>query len=99
MKLDTTKVLTDLAGEPLKFTDGKEEINVGAALGNILMHPRPKKPNENVNTVRLYVLAKKLYQEKEVTLKPEDLKLLRDYCETDTRFGPIVNGQLLEILG
>jgi len=97
MKLLLEEKLTDLSGEVLVGQDGKP-FTVGKALANVLITVR-QDGTYSMDKFKLYILAQKMYKEKEIEIDEADLKGVITMVETDKIFGPVVAGKLLELLG
>lgn len=91
MKIKTTEKLKSLKGEKLTNADG-EEISLGNALATILLSDKSGDKMKN------YVLANKLYNDKEVDLDESDFKKVQKACEDTQVYGAIVSGQILVML-
>jgi hypothetical protein len=95
MKIKTDQLLTNLKGIPLK--SGDITLTVGLALTEILLALRGEYVFDKVKS---YFLAKRINDaaKKEVDVDGEDCEKLIKTVETSEVFGPIVVGQLVEIL-
>jgi len=94
MKIETTYVLKDLHGKPLKF--GDKDLTVGMALANILLTVRTD--GYHFDKDKLYVLSTDLHNKKSVDIDASDAPKLIKTINTDISHAPIVTGQLLQIL-
>lgn len=98
MKIDCKKPLLALNGEQLTQGSGDqaEKLTLGMAIANVLLAPR-QKPVEN--KIRVYLLSQKLYLAKGIVeIDAADDSCIRESCETDQSYGPLVTGQILSML-
>jgi len=86
MKINLRKELSSLNGEALK--DGTETLTLGKALSNILS------TSEEGGKMKLFILAKKFYEDKEVDLDAADLAIVKKAVEKTKIYTPLVAGQV-----
>lgn len=92
MKINTRVVLMNFKGEPIK-TEEKVPLTVGEALSNILL------VHKMGGKMKCFVLAEKLFKDKEVEVDDADFSLLKTATEESEAYGSsIVTGQLLRFL-
>lgn len=90
MKINTKNALKDLAGKDIK--NGKDLFTTGHALGNILADAKQG------GKMKMFVLATKCYQDKEVDVDEADLALIKQAVEQTEMYNNLVAGQLLVLL-
>ena len=90
MKINTKQALKTLKGEELK--NGDIPFTLGEALGNILLS------DKTGGKMKLYVLATKFSQDKEVELDKADLELVRNAVSKTEIYNALVAGQIEVIL-
>ncbi len=90
MKINTKEVLKTLKGEELK-NEGVP-FTVGDAISNILVS------SETGGKMKMFVLAQKIYSEKNVEVDESDLNLIKETIESSKMYIPLITGQLLTIL-
>ncbi len=86
MKIDTSIIMLDLAGKPIRNED-KSSFTFGQALANILISC------ETGGKMKLFILGQKLYQEKDVSIDDSDLVLIKDAVKTTKVANALVAGQ------
>ncbi len=97
MKVDVAQVLKNITGQPMKDTDANGEATdatLKLAIVNALLSPVQKETG--IDKVKKYELAKKVYQNDEVDLNEDEIKLIKD--RVGEVFPPLVVGQIYEIL-
>lgn len=93
MKLKTNTVLKSLKGEA--FKDGADDLTVGIALSNILDYDKDKTGGK----YKLFILAKKLMESKEIDIDAADLGILKKAVDsTEAYRSNILLGSLIEVL-
>lgn len=90
MKVNCTKPITALNGEPIK--QGEETATIGLTLSNMILEPGCK-----LHPVKAYELAKKLYNNKTVEIEEEDVEVIKTAVES-SNYLPIAKAQVLEAL-
>lgn len=91
MKINTKQGIKDLAGKDI--ANGKDGIfTVGLALSNILLDAKTG------GRMKLFILAQKCFDAKEIEVDNADLQLIKDSVEKTEQYNNLVNGQLLQIL-
>ena len=90
MKINTQNTLKDLAGKDIK--NGNELFTMGMALGNILAN------SPTGGKHKMFILATKCYQNKEVEIDKADLELIKNAIETTDQYNNLVSGQILQLL-
>ncbi len=85
MKIKTKEFLKTLEGKSL-------ELTIGEALSNILLS------TETGGKMKMFVLAEKVYKDKEVDLDSADLGLVKQSVENTKIYNNLVAGQLLVLL-
>lgn len=100
MLVDVTQVLKNLAGNIMKDNDGQGNVidaTLKLAIVNALLTNSQQGRSENgVDKVKKYELAKKVYQNDEVDLNEDEIKLIKE--KVGESFGPLVVGQIYELL-
>lgn len=92
MKIKTTQNLLNLEGEPLKTSD-MTPLTVGKALSDILLGAKTG------GKMKMFVLARKFFEEEDVDLDESDVVLLTKTIEShEPGYTNLVTGQLLMIL-
>lgn len=92
MKIKSSQKLLTLKREPLKNEEGKD-FTLGQALSNILLNA------EEGGKMKLFLMATKFYEGKDVELDEVDLGLVRKAVETTNVYtNNLVTGQALMIL-
>ena len=94
LKLNLKDSLKNLGNKPL-VDEKKAPIELGKTIANIILaSPATKEP------ARCYVMASKLYQEKEIELSKEDLDFIVAQVEAVpiTTTPTLIKGQILNIL-
>lgn len=98
MKVDTTQVLKNIAGQPMKDNDGNGNVidaTLKLALVNSILSPVQKE--SGVDKVKKYELAKRVYENDEVDLNEDEIKLIKDRV-AEAFQSPLIVGQIFEIL-
>jgi hypothetical protein len=90
MKIKANQALKNLKGEVLK--NGDAEVTIGEALGNILLG------SKTGGKMKLFNLAQKLSNQKEVEVDSSDLALIKQAAESDETYSNLVSGQVLDYL-
>lgn len=90
MKIEANRALTNFDGKPLQ--NGAEEFKVGHALANILVSAQAN------GKMKMFVLAKRFYDEKSVELDDADLSLVKKLVEETAVYNTLVTGQILLLL-
>lgn len=90
MKILTKEVLKDLGGKEIK--NNENLFTVGEAIANILSG------SESGGKMKLYILATKLYQDKEVEVDEADMGVIKMAIESCKTYTPLITGQLLVLL-
>lgn len=90
MKINTKQAITDLAGKEIKSPDGV--FAIGTALSNILIEA------QEGGKMKLFILAQKLFNDKEVEVDEADLGIIRKAVENTKQYNNLVTGQLLQML-
>lgn len=92
MKIKTTKAIVNFKGIAIK--DNDEDFTVGKAISNILLN------SKSGGKMKIFILAKKFYDEKEVEVDAADLNLIKSEIEkADPQVSNmLVTGQLLIML-
>jgi len=93
MKINTELELKTLDGKKITTPDG-DVLTVGKTLANILLSPREDKSYE-FDKMKLFILANKFYNEKEVEIDASDLKKIENLINSSETFGPSICGQVL----
>jgi len=99
MLVDTTVVLKNLAGGPMKDNDGQGnavDATLKMAIANALLAPS-KKEDSGVDKIKKYELAKKVHSSDEVDLDENEIKLIKDSAEKAFPL-PLIVGQINELL-
>lgn len=91
MKIKSSTKLQTLDGKALKGTDNKD-FTLGEALSTILISA------QEGGKMKMFVLAQKFYDGKDVEIDAVDLGLVKKAVETDKSFNNLVNGQVLVML-
>lgn len=95
MKINLLQTINNLDGKPLKDED-KKDFTLGQALSNILLASKTK------GGMKIFLLAKKCFEEKELEVDGADLALIKNEVKTSDAYGGVlVTGQcelLLESL-
>ena len=92
MKIDTTKVLVNVTGDP--FKDGDKDLTLGKAVAGALSTIKSEGIDGNLKS---YVLAQRFYSEEEVDITVEDVVFVKDKIVQSTYF-PFIIGQIIKIL-
>lgn len=88
MKINLKQTINNLGGEPL-LDNEKKELTLGEALSNIVLSA------EEGGKMKLFILAKKFYENKEIDLDASDLALIkRVIASSKTYSGSLVTGQV-----
>ncbi len=87
MKIETKKVLNDLAGSPIKKEDGSA-FTMGEGLSNILISC------ETGGKMKLYALATSIYKDKQVEIDEADLVLIKDAVKATKIYNALIAGQI-----
>lgn len=98
MKVDTTQVLKNIAGQPMKDNDGNGNVidaTLKLALVNSILSSVQKE--SGVDKVKKYELAKRVYENDEVDLNEDEIKLIKDRV-AEAFQSPLIVGQIFEIL-
>lgn len=90
MKINAKEVLKGLGGEELKM--GDTVVTVGETISNILL------TDTKGGKMKLYSLAQKFYNDKNIELDDADFSLVKTSVETSPAYNALVIGQLLVIL-
>lgn len=90
MIIKTNVILKNLGGETLKV--GEKDLTLGEALSNILVS------DESGGKMKLFVLAKKLYENKSVDVDVSDLGILKNAVNATKIYTALVSGQVALIL-
>ena len=96
MKIKANEALKALNGEALVDTSGKG-LTIGAALANMLIAYRREGEYE-FDKIKSYVLAQKLYTDKDVDIDEADIKGIKKVIKSDAVYGPLVSGKILLLL-
>jgi len=75
MTIDTTQVLKNFDGEPLKDVNSQGkvyDVTLRTALVNALLHPQGAEKDAGTDKLVKYELAKKIHQQESVTLTEEE---------------------------
>ena len=96
MLLSTTKVLVNIAGEPLKDSVNgvAVDVTVKTVIVNALLNPMEK--DTGMQKLEKEELARKVYQNDSVDLTIEQVKLIKD--RIGEMYAPIVVGQVWRLL-
>jgi len=96
MLLNTTKVLVNIAGEPLKESVNGVAVDVTLRMVvvNALLSPMEK--DTGMQKMEKEELARKVYQNDSVDLTIEQVKLIKD--RIGEMYAPIVVGQVWRLL-
>lgn len=86
MKIQNTKVLVNLEGEALKVD--KVDLTLGKALSNVLLQDKV------AGKMKLFLLAKKLFEEKETEVDASDLGIINKAVQTAEIYNALVLGQV-----
>lgn len=86
MKIKASDPIVDLKGEAIK------DLTIGLAIGNILTNSQIQ------GKMKLFVLAKKFANDKNVELDEADRALVKEAIEQSTFYNVLVTGQLLVML-
>lgn len=97
MKIKVDVVLKNMNGAALKDID-ENGVTIDATLRRTLVNAvlTPIQNESGIEKVKKYELAKRIYTNDEVELTDEEIKLLKN--RVGESFGPIVVGQVFEIL-
>ena len=90
MKIKTKEAIKDLAGKDIKNKD--DFFTVGIALSNILLEAKVG------GKMKLFILAKKCFEEKEIDVDDADLAIIKQAVEATEQYTNLVTGQLLQLL-
>jgi len=96
MKIKLGEVLKAFDDTAIVGFDSKP-LTVGKAIANILIAPRQGGAYE-MDKIKLYILAQKCYNDKEIDMDESDLAKVKKMVETDANYGPLVTGKILLIL-
>jgi len=88
MILKTKEAIKNLAGEDIK--DEQVTFTVGKAISTILLEAEGDK-------MKLFILAQKAYEEKDLDLDDSDLQLVKKAVESTKKFTNLVTGQILQL--
>jgi hypothetical protein len=98
MLIDVSKILVNIAGQPIMdTTDNGEAVpaTVKMALVNAVLSPEQNE--KGIQKIQKYELAKRLYQaDKEVEVTAEEVVLMKKRVEE--LYAPLIVGQLAELL-
>lgn len=101
MKIDTTQVLHDFAGNELKHSVPgpdhamvEEPITVKLIMINSLLADDDSR--DGVSKIRAYDLAQQIYNEDEVSLKTEDAAFVKERILKN--FAPMIAGQMSKLI-
>lgn len=85
MKIDATTVLKGLDGKEIKTEDGV--FTLGKALSNILVSAKEG------GKMKLFTLATKLYQDKNVEVDESDLAMIKTAVRNTESYTALISGQ------
>lgn len=91
MKLNTKQAIKQLDGKDAKDPTGKI-FSIGEALSNILISAKEG------GKMKMFILAQKAFEGKELDLDEADLNLIRKTIEQSEVYTNLVTGQLLILL-
>ncbi len=93
MKIQLTKTINTLAGQPYQAEVGKD-LTLGAVLAEILA------TDTAGGKMKLFTLAQKAYTEKEMDVDQADFSLIKSAVEKTQAYpgNAIIIGQVLEVL-
>lgn len=91
MKINLKESIKNLKGEEMK--EGDRVITIGGICANALISTSPKEAKEKMDN---YELAKKLFNETEVDLTPEEMVGIKK--AVNEIYGTLVVGQIFEML-
>lgn len=95
MQVQLNQELKNLSGELIKSPWNQDEnLTVGKTIAHILGSTQAK----NVDSFKVYELAKLCYTTNEYDFLGADIDLIKDIIKEDKQFTHIIKGQLLEIL-
>ena len=86
MKINTQAKLKNFLGETLK--DNNEDATIGKAIANILIS------SEEKGKMKLFVLAQKFYNDKNVELDKPDFELVKKVVGETKIYNALVAGQV-----
>ena len=96
MKIQTNQILKDFSDKPIKLNDHDDEnLTLGKAIAQILIHPRVDK---KMDIVKSYVLAGKFYKENEVEIDEADFSNLIETIKLGDLYSPLISGQIIILL-
>ena len=90
MKINAKQPVLTLKGE--QYKSGEEGVTVGSVISDILA------TDQTGGKMKLFILAKKFYEEKEVELDEADISLVKKAVESCKGWNNVILGQILTIL-
>lgn len=96
MLVNVSEVLKNIAGETMKdMIDGEAvDATVKMAIVNAVLSPVQKE--SGIDKVKKYELAKKVFNDSEVDLDEDEIKLIKE--RVGEVFPPVIVGQIYELL-
>lgn len=85
MKINTGQPILNLKGENMKVDD--ENLTLGNVIANSLLL------DTTAGKMKLYILAKKIYDSKSVDLDKADFNIVKNALEKSTTYNALVIGQ------
>jgi hypothetical protein len=92
MNFQFSKIAIDLAGNPLKDRDNVTDLSLGRMLAGIMVS------QSKGDAIKFYDWAKKMYAGEVVNLDRSDVKIIREFVETNDQLTVLAKAQLFEIL-
>jgi hypothetical protein len=87
MRIDTQIKLKDLGGKEIVTSDTKEPMSFGKALANIVIS------GQEGGKMKLYTLAKQLFNDKAVEVTKAELDMIIRITETSAAYNSLIVGQ------
>ena len=96
MKIDFSKQLVNLSGEPLRDESSDRPVTLGYVIVNDLLSDDPKNPLEGTEKLERYELAKAVHKGEKDDLSAEEIVLIKQLV--GKLLSTMVVGQVFEML-
>lgn len=96
MKIDFSKQLVNLNGEPLKEDASNKPVTLGYVIVNALLADNPREPLDGTEKLERYELAKAIYKGERNDLSAEEVVLIKQLV--GKLLSTLVVGQIFEML-